>query len=118
MMNQKTILNRIIIIILIAGNIFLGFKYFTVKKGVEVTSQNQVSNDKVLAFTKLFVEKVLKSGTEVNFETRLQLENEVRNLGNKEILAQWQKFTDSKTEADAQTEVKNLLGILINNIKV
>lgn len=118
MNNQKTILNRVIIIILLAGNIFLGFKYFTQKKEVEVVSQNQVFNDKALSFTKLFVEKVLKAEGEVNFETRLQLENAVRDLGNQKILDQWQKFTESKTEVDAQLEVKNLLQMLINNIKI
>lgn len=118
MNNQKTILNRVIIIILLAGNMFLGFQYFTLKKEVEVTSHNQVLNNKVISFTKLFVEKVLKTETEIDFETRLQLENAVRDLGNQEILAQWQKFTESKTEADAQTEVKDLLQMLVNNIKI
>ena len=118
MNNTKSILNRVIIIILLAGNIFLGLQYFTLKKWVETTSQNQVFNDKVLSFTKLFVEKVLKTETEVDFETRLQLENSVRDLGNHEILAQWQKFTESKTEDDAQAEVKNLLQMLVDNIKI
>lgn len=71
-----------------------------------------------MVFTELFVEKVLKTGKEVDFETRLQLENSVRELNNAEILNQWQKFIESKTEADAQIEVRNLLEILIKNIKI
>jgi hypothetical protein len=118
MNNQKTILNRALIVILLAGNIFLGFQYFTLKKKIEVTSQNQVMNEKILSFTQLFIEKVLKTETEVDFETRLKLENAVRDLNNEEILIKWQKFTESKTEVDAQVEVKDLLQMLVNNIKI
>jgi hypothetical protein len=118
MNNQKSILNKIIIVILIAGNVFLGFQYFAIKKSVAVVLQNQVFNDKVLVFTKLFIEKVLKTDKEVDFETRLKLENSVRDLNNEEILAKWQKFTESKTEEEAQIEVKDLLQMLVNNIKV
>ena len=47
----------------------------------------------------------------------MKLETEKKKKNDKEILAQWQKFTDSKTESDAQREVKNLLEILANKIK-
>jgi len=116
---SKTIL--ILILILLAGNIFLGFKYFSVVKELRQTQtalQTQKTNEKVLEFAKLFIKDVLKAETEVDFETRLKLETAVRNLGDEEILAQWNKFVDSKTEAEAQTEVKNLLEMLINKIRI
>jgi hypothetical protein len=46
------------------------------------------------------------------------LETAVRDLKDEEILNQWQKFVDSKTETEAQKEVKNLLELLINKIKI
>lgn len=119
-MNKSKII-LILILILLAGNVFLGVKYFSVVKELrqtQTTLETQKTNEKVLDFTKLFVAKVLKAETEVDFETRLKLENAIRNLGDEEILAQWQKFTESKTEADAQTKVKNLLEILVSKIKV
>jgi len=116
MKNRSSILSKVIIIVLLAGNIIWGFQYFNLKKEVEVSLHNQVLNDKVLAFTNLFIDKVLTSNTEVDFDTRLKLENSIRELENKNILTQWQKFTASKTEADAQIEVKNLLQMLVNNI--
>jgi hypothetical protein len=117
MTNQYKILNIIIITILLVGNIFFGVKYFMIQKENNSILENQKTNDKVLAFTELFVEKVLKAETEVSFETRLQLENMVRDLNNEAILTEWQNFTQSKTELEAQTSVKNLLEILVNNIK-
>ena len=119
MNKPKTIL--IIILVLLVGNVFLGSKYFSAQKEfrqAQTALQTQTTNEKVLEFTKLFIKEVLKVETEVNFDTRLKLENAVRNLGDEEILNQWQKFTESKTEAGAQEEVKNLLEMLVSKIKV
>ena len=111
----------IIIFILLVGNIFLGVKYFSLVKEPRQTQtalQTQTINEKVLEFSKLFIKEVLKAETEVNFDTRLKLETAVRNLGDEEILNQWQKFVDSKTESRAQEEVKNLLEMFVNKIVV
>ena len=61
---------------------------------------------------------MLKAEKEIDFETRLKLENAVRNIGDDEILIQWQKFIESKTEAEAQTGVKNLLDLLVDKIQI
>lgn len=117
MSNKKTFL---IIIVLLAGCVFFGFKYFSAQKQItqiQAALETQEINEKVLGFTKLFIGKVLKAETEVDFETRLILENDVRDLGDKEILTQWQGFTESETEAEAQEKVKNLLEVLVNKIK-
>lgn len=66
----------------------------------------------IMEFNQLFVEKVLGAEGEVGFETRLELENKVRELGNAEILAQWNKFVNAHTESEAQAEVKGLLSRL------
>jgi CRISPR/Cas system endoribonuclease Cas6 (RAMP superfamily) len=63
------------------------------------------------------IEKVLKAEKEVDFETRLKLENAVREINDKEILNQWIKFTESKTEDEAQNNIKNLLDLLVDKIQ-
>lgn len=110
-----------IILILLAGNIYFGFRYFSVLKELKETKaamEVPKINEKILSFTNLFITKVLKAENEVDFETRLKLETAVRDLNDEEILNQWEKFTESKTEADAQIEVKNLLEMLVNKIRV
>ncbi|MFC1613147.1 hypothetical protein ACFL23_02330 [Patescibacteria group bacterium] len=67
-------------------------------------------------FTKLFIEKVLQAEQEVDFETRLKLENGVRDLGDANILAEWEKFINSEDADGAQNAVKNLLAILVEKI--
>lgn len=118
---NKPKITLILILILLAGNVFLGIKYFSVVQELSQTQtvlKTQKTNEKVLEFSKLFIKEVLKAENEVSFDTRLKLETAVRNLGDEEILNQWQKFVDSKTESGAQTEVKNLLEMLTNKIKV
>lgn len=99
---------------------FLGWKYVETKK----TSEKAISqakeatlNVKVLNFTQMFIDNVLKAETEISFETRLALETEVRSLNDAEILSQWQKFTNSSTEEEAQENVKKLLALLIDKVK-
>lgn len=111
----------IIVLILLAGNLFFRSKYLESQKDLyqaQTFAKTQKLNQSVLRFTELFIDKVLREENEVSFETRLELENAVRDLEDKEILAQWQKFTESKTEEEAQDAVKNLLGILVDKIIV
>ena len=119
--SAKRKITLIIILALLASNVFWGVKYFSVQQEFQQTQmalKTQNINEKVLGFTKLFIDKVLKAETEIDFETRLNLENAVRDMNDEEILTQWQKFTDSKTETEAQDNVKNLLGILVSKIKL
>lgn len=119
MLNIKTILT-IIILILIGGNAYFGFSYFESQKELkqnQSTIENQKVNKEVLEFTDVFIKKVLKADSEIDFDTRLNLENLVRDLNDQAILNQWQKFTETKTPTQAQMEVKNLLEMLIEKIK-
>ena len=84
---------------------------------IKINQSKVEINTKVINFTSLFVKKVLQADSEVDFETRLSLENAVRDLKDDEIMKEWQNFTGSKTEAEAQNSVKKLLGILINKIQ-
>lgn len=121
MAKTKLILIIIIISLLIGSNVYLGWQYFNLQEKLRQTQarlETQIINTQVLYFTKLFINKVLKAEEEVDFETRLQLENAVRNLADEEILNQWNRFVASKTEEEAQIEVKNLLEILIEKIKI
>ncbi|MEK7625695.1 MAG: hypothetical protein AAB467_05125 [Patescibacteria group bacterium] len=118
---KSKILLFAVISVLVAGNIFFGLQYISALKTLDATkfaASTQVYNEKNILFLKLFVKSVIKSDTEVNFETRLKLENAVRELNDPQILAVWQSFVDSKTEADAQQNVKNLLDILVDKVYI
>lgn len=108
----------IFIIMVIAVVVLSGNQYLIIKKqqADDTKTKACVYNEKVLEFTRMFVSKVLKADAEVSFDDRLKLENLVRDLNNKFIFDQWQKFINAKTPSEAQIEVKNLLELLMNNI--
>lgn len=119
-MENKQRFLEILIGLLVVGNIFFAYSYFNSFKELQTIKSIQakvVLNEKVINFAGMFIKKVLQANKEVDFETRLSLENAVRDLNDPEIMAEWQNFTSSKTEADAQNSVKKLLGILVSKIQ-
>lgn len=116
--SKRTILIAVIGILL-AGNVFLGVGYFlqnqeAQKMQTELASQKL--NTGVIRFLDLFIVKVLKSNTEVSFEDRLKLENAVRDLKDKDILAKWEGFTGATTQDQVQQGVKDLMQLLVEKI--
>lgn len=118
--NKNRIVLMIVIGVLVIGNAFFAPNYFFASKDLQEIKSTQSKtelNGKVVNFTSMFIKKVLQANTEVDFETRLSLENAVRDLKDEQIMAEWQNFTNSKTEAEAQNSVKKLLGILVEKIQ-
>ena|SRR3989338_931053 len=118
--NNKRIGVIVVTGILLIGNVFFGLNYFIASKELKIAQANQSKveiNGKVVDFASLFIKKVLQADKEVDFETRLSLENAVRGLKDEEIMAEWTNFVGAKTETSAQESVKKLLGILIDKIQ-
>src|SRR3989344_8816787 len=110
----------VVFLVLFGSSVLFGLLYFQTAKeleGTKITLSSQRYNAKYLDFLKMFIKLVIKSDKEVDFETRLKLENAVRQLkeeyGDEEILLQWQKFVASTNEAEAQKNVKDLLAMLV-----
>ena len=111
----------IIVLTLFVGNIFFGLRYFAAVKeleGTKVVLTTQRYNEKTINFLKMFIKRVIKSDKEVDFETRLKLENAVRDLNDEQILALWQKFVNSQNEVEAQKNVKELLDLLVDKVYI
>jgi len=116
MENKKHIIIIITFVVLIAGNLYFGLRCATAKgelNNARAIIAGRQENNRTLDFLKMFVKEVIKSDTEVDFDTRLKLENAVRELNDKEVLNKWQAFVDSKNEIEAQINVKDLLELLV-----
>jgi hypothetical protein len=77
----------------------------------------QKADRKTLIFAKLFVDKFLLAQGTVGFEDRLKLENAVRDINDPAIFKQWQKFTDSTDDREAQTAAGDLFNLLFNRLE-
>jgi hypothetical protein len=101
---------------LVLGNIVLGSLLVNNVYATSRANQSQQVNLKILSFTSLFIEKVLMSSQDVDFNTRLTLETMVRNLNDQDILNQWQAFTGAQDGPTASMEAKKLLDLLVKKI--
>jgi hypothetical protein len=118
-MQKSNIPITILLIALVMGNIFFIWKYATSQIAVhnlESKIENQKVNDKILLFTQLFMDKVLSGSKEVSFEDRLQLENSVRDLNDKEVFDSWQTFTRAKDQTETQQNFYSLFQLLLKKI--
>lgn len=79
--------------------------------------KSQQLNEKVVAFTQLFIDKVLSGQAQVSFDDRLELENAVRGIQDQEIFDQWQKFVKSNAE-EGQANLSKLLKLLVTKISL
>jgi len=117
---QNAILS-IIIIALTASDVFFVGQYFVNRKKTEEINQYIVSREQgreVLQFLKLFTARVIKAEGQVSFDDRLILEDAVRNLRDQELWDQWQKFLNSQTSDEAQTNLRDLLDALLTRIEL
>lgn len=118
--NNKRVIVWGAVLLLVLGNVVLLGLYFLQAREIK-TLQSQVQvrqvNNKVVNFLDLFIQKVLKSDTEVSFEDRLQLENAVREINDADILLTWEQFTAATTEDEIQQGVKGLLEALVRKIR-
>ena len=115
MFNKKVIITVIFVFSLLL-NVGLLLLVFNNAYATARVAEGQQVNLKILSFTNLFIENVLMSKKDVDFETRLMLETAVRNIGDEEVTGQWQKFTTASNGESAGDEAKLLLDLLVKKI--
>jgi hypothetical protein len=106
-----------VVIASLSSNIYFINKYSDSRSDLRSCVETQQANGKKVAFIKLFIEKILKAQKELDMGTVIELENAAKATGDKEIVAQWQKFLAVKTIGGAQQEIQDLLEQVINKIR-
>ena len=118
---EKTRLVVIILItLLVASNIFFVVRYILSQTELNSARQQlqvQQTDQKSLFFAKLFVDRFLLGQGTVGFEDRLKLENSVRDINDPEIFKQWQRFTSSSDDSEAQLAAGELFNLLFKRLE-
>jgi hypothetical protein len=115
-MSKTTIILVILIILLLAGDIFLGIEYYLTNVQYQKVLSTSRVNTSVLTLDKLFVAKVLENQGVVSDEDRLKLENAAVGTNDSVIIDGWHSFLDSTTQEDAQARVLTLLSLFPDKI--
>ena len=109
--------SNLLLVLLLAGNLFFSIQYIYSIKADQVPvvdkGAQEVAHIKNSKFLKLFINKVIKTNGTVSYDDRVQLENDVRQIHNPELTAQWELFVasnkDQKKAEDAAADLMLML---------
>jgi len=119
-MTKQKLAASLLVLALAASDVYLVLELDRTQKelrAVRTSLDSAQAKQPYVEFNQLFVDQVLRAPGEVSFDTRLQLENQVRSLGDAQVLEQWNKFVAASSAADAQADVKSLLGLLAERMR-
>ena len=118
--DKTKLVTNILLLVLVAGNLYLGVQYTqTIKRDdAKLQAETQKTDErlKTSKFLKLFIDKVLSTNGEISFEDRVKLEADVRALGDESLVKQWENFVASKDSTEAQKTAVLLMSMLMNKM--
>ena len=115
-LDKTRLLSNILMVILVIGNIFFSIQY--TQNIRQQANQDEVEQAKATErlqtarFLKLFIDTVLNTKELISFDNRVKLESDIRQLGDKAIVTQWETFIASKDTKVAQEEAVKLMSML------
>ena len=111
-LDKTRLFSNFLMIVLLAGNLFFTAQYFENLKPVAPVVNNTGKDIQIAHFLQEFIVIVLNPQTPVSSDDRVKLENDVRQIGDPDILADWQAFVSSSNAKDAQASAIKLMSLL------
>ncbi|MFA6227305.1 MAG: hypothetical protein WC631_02435 [Candidatus Paceibacterota bacterium] len=120
-LDRTRLVSNFLMLVLVSGNIFFSIQYTENLKQQQVQKEDKIgTNIQVSRFLKLFVDIVLNTneGQQISYDDRVQLENDVRQIKDAEVIAQWNSFVGSKDSKVAQKNAVALMKLLTNKLLI
>ena len=119
-LNRTNIFTSVIIVILLAGNLYFSVQYVENMKqqnaSVEQNSAALNTRLQVAGFLKEFIDVVLNTQGTVSFDNRVKLESDIRQIKDDSLTAQWNTFVNSKDSKTAQQSAVKLMALLADKM--
>ena len=106
------VLLSIAVLLLIFGYVFKNREVSNLKGNLEAIEENR----NILSFQKLFITKVLKASSDVDYDTRQELNQAVLLTNDEKVVSAWNDFLSAKTEAEAKGKVLDLFYIMADSV--
>lgn len=101
-LERTRLISNILMLLLLAGNLYFSAQYIYNLRNEKVVKVDEgaleIVQIKNANFLKLFIDKVIKTNGTVSYEDRVQLENDVRQIKNPALTAQWELFVNSNKD--------------------
>ncbi len=119
-MFKNNIFALILIVILLAGNVYFSMQYASVNKQLQqIKNQTALStsvNTQAYIVLKEYLNVVLNSQASASSDDRVKLENDLRQLKDAGITSGWEAFIGSKDSKTSQANALNLIMLLENKM--
>ena len=120
-LDKSRLLSNILMLVLVAGNIFFSIQYTEGIKQQADAAANTIDTSatriQAARFMKEFVDIVLNtSQSAISFDDRVKLENDVRQIGDSTVTTQWTAFVNSKDAKTAQANAVKLMSMVTNKM--
>ena len=116
-LDTSRLVSNILMIVLLAGNIFLSIQYVeSIREQNAPVVDNTSRNIKIDRFLQEFITVVLNPSESVSPVQRVQLEADVNQIGDSDISAQWQAFVNSPDPKTAQANAIRLMSIMASKM--
>jgi hypothetical protein len=114
-MLKKNLFPSILIIVLLAGNIYLSIQYLSLGKQLQQSNNssgvNSSPSNQASLVLNQFLDVVLNTRATTP-DDRIKLENDIRQLQDKAITAEWEKLVASKDAKASQVSALKVIGML------
>lgn len=118
-LDKTRLVANILMLILLAGNIFFSIQYvYGIKQAQEQVALVDIGTTRiqVARFLKYYIDTVLTTKGVIPFEARVKLENDIRQIKDDKLIAQWEDFVASKDAVEAQQNAVKLMSMLANKM--
>jgi len=118
--DKTRLLANTLMILLVCLNIFFSIQYTQGLKTEDVKIEQEAAKTEqriqYSRFMKLFVDKVLGTNGTIAFEDRVKLETDIRELGDPNLIKQWDVFVSSTDSETAQQGAVKLMSMIANGM--
>jgi len=119
-LDRTRLISNILMLVLLAGNIFFSIQYAeNIKLEAErnaAVADNSSTRYQVSHFLQYFIDTVLNTQGTISFDDRVKLENDIRQIHDPALTAQWTAFVDSKDSKTAQANAVKLMSMLATKL--
>ncbi len=118
--DRTRLVANILMLILVGLNIFFSVQYTQNIRNEGIKEEQELAKTeerlKTSRFMKFFIDKVLSTEGAISFDDRVQLEADLRGIGDTAITKQWEAFVASKDSETAQATAVKLMSMLASKM--
>ncbi|MEY2664606.1 MAG: hypothetical protein RIT04_414 [Candidatus Parcubacteria bacterium] len=119
-LDKTRLVSNLLMLVLLIGNIFFSIQYTENMKqqALDEGSKSAQTEErlKTAQFLKYFIDTALNTQGTISFDDRVKLENDVRQLHDPAITAQWNELVNNKDVKASQANAVKLMLLLTNKL--